>query len=173
MKWNKKWMIPIVIIVLVLFTVFYQKSQHEIDIRDESQGNKPMTEPCVWIDVKGAVNKPNLYCVKKDSMIEEIVIVAGGFHFNADLSTINRASRVQSESMIIIPFTKEIEISKISINKATIEELMKIPHIGESKAKAIIEYRTKNGRFMNLNDITKVSGIGSETFTKIKDYISL
>lgn len=61
--------------------------------------------------------------------------------------------------------------SKININKATVEQLMEIKGIGESYAKRIVEYREKNGPFKNIEDITKVQGIGTKTFEKIKDLI--
>ena len=61
--------------------------------------------------------------------------------------------------------------SKININKATAEQLMEIKGIGESYAKRIVEYREKNGPFKNIEDITKVQGIGTKTFDKIKDLI--
>lgn len=60
----------------------------------------------------------------------------------------------------------------ISINKATKEELMTLPGIGESKAKNIIEYREKN-KFEKLEDIMNVSGIGESAYSKIKDFIKL
>ena len=63
--------------------------------------------------------------------------------------------------------------SKISINKASLEQLQTLPGIGESKAKDIITYREKNGPFTKVEDITKVAGIGESVFAKIKDYITL
>ena len=60
----------------------------------------------------------------------------------------------------------------ISINKATKEELMTLPGIGESKAKNIIEYREKS-KFEKLEDIMNVSGIGESAYSKIKDFIKL
>lgn len=61
----------------------------------------------------------------------------------------------------------------VSINTGSLEELMTLTGIGESKAKLIIEYREKNGLFENLEDIMNVSGIGEKAYSKIKDSIKL
>ena len=62
---------------------------------------------------------------------------------------------------------------KVSINKASIEELTTLSGIGETKAKAIISYREENGNFSRIEDIMNVSGIGENIFAKIKDYITI
>lgn len=61
----------------------------------------------------------------------------------------------------------------ININTASVVELMSLDGIGESKAKAIIEYRDINGDFDNILDIKNVSGIGESIYEKIKDYITV
>ena len=60
----------------------------------------------------------------------------------------------------------------ININTATIEELITLPSVGESKAKSIIEYRNEN-KFNSIEDIKNVSGIGEALFEKIKAYITI
>ena len=50
---------------------------------------------------------------------------------------------------------------------------MEIPGIGESKAKKIIEYREKNGKFESIEDIMNVSGIKENSFRKMQDYITV
>lgn len=62
---------------------------------------------------------------------------------------------------------------QISINKSTIEELMQLEGIGESKAKSIIEYRNKFGLYKKLEELLNVKGIGQSLFDKIKENITL
>jgi len=60
----------------------------------------------------------------------------------------------------------------VNINEATENELMTLSGIGEVTAKKIIEYR-KNGDFEVIEDIMKVPGIGDSKFDKIKDKITV
>ncbi|ARD21914.1 MULTISPECIES: ComEA family DNA-binding protein [Shewanella] len=54
------------------------------------------------------------------------------------------------------------KMAKVNINKASAAELQQLKGIGESKAKAIVDYRAKNGKFSNLNQLTQVAGIGDK-----------
>lgn len=69
--------------------------------------------------------------------------------------------------------TNQENSNKVSLNKASKDELMTLSGVGESKALAIIEYRDNNGGFKALEDIMNVSGIGEALYNKIKDYITL
>ena len=152
----------------------------------------------IKVEVKGEVLNPDVYVLKKGSTIKELIDKAGGVKEGVDTYTINM-TKVLDDGDVVVMYkdekleglnykvneivndkstdeyiTNEIwESSKISINSATKEELMSLPSIGEAKASAIIEYRTKNGLFKKLEDIKNVKGIGNALYEKIKDYINI
>ena len=57
--------------------------------------------------------------------------------------------------------------AEVNINTASQSELEMLQGIGPAKAKAIIEYREKNGSFESVNDLKKVNGIGAETIKQL------
>lgn len=63
--------------------------------------------------------------------------------------------------------------AEVNINSATQSELEMLQGIGPAKAKAIIEYREKNGSFESVNDLEKVNGIGSETIKQLGDNVTV
>jgi len=56
----------------------------------------------------------------------------------------------------------------VNINTATQQELETLKGIGPVKAKAIIDYRAKNGPFKSQADLANVPGIGEKTVEKLK-----
>ena len=65
-----------------------------------------------------------------------------------------------------------LDITKININTASIDQLISLKGIGKTKAEAIIEYRKTNDKFQKVDDLLNVKGIGSKTLEKIRDKIS-
>lgn len=63
--------------------------------------------------------------------------------------------------------------SVVNLNTGSKEQLMTLPGIGESKADAIIRYRSENGSFASVEDVMNISGIKDSTFEKIKDRITV
>ena len=68
---------------------------------------------------------------------------------------------------------KPSEADKININTAPADELILLRGIGKVNAKKIIEYRDRQGRFKTIEDLMKVPGIGEKTFEKNKDRITV
>ena len=65
------------------------------------------------------------------------------------------------------------KMGKVNLNTADEKVLCTLPGIGTSRAKSIIDYRTKNGAFKRIEDVMKVSGIKEAAFEKIKDFITV
>ena len=61
----------------------------------------------------------------------------------------------------------------VNINKASLTDLVTLPHIGPVLAVKIVEYRNMHGLFEKIEDIRKVQGVGSGTFNAIKHYIAV
>jgi competence protein ComEA len=60
---------------------------------------------------------------------------------------------------------------RININTAGLEELMTLNGVGESRAKAIMEYRETNGPFQTKEEIMQIPGIKEGIFSKIEEQI--
>ena len=63
--------------------------------------------------------------------------------------------------------------SKVNINIANKEKLATLPGIGEGTAEKIIEYRSKTGKFKTIDEIKKIPGIGESKFKSLKDKITI
>lgn len=76
-----------------------------------------------------------------------------------------------SASPIPVPILNESQKGLLDLNTATLEQLDKLPGIGESKARAILDYRMKKGRFKRVEELMDVKGIGEKMFAKIKGQV--
>ena len=63
--------------------------------------------------------------------------------------------------------------SKINLNQATKEDLLKISGIGDKKADKIIEYRQSHGQFKTVDELKNVDGFGEKTVAKLKEQLAV
>src|SRR5512135_2742743 len=61
----------------------------------------------------------------------------------------------------------------VDLNTATQVQLETVKGIGPAKAKAIIDYRTKNGPFKSVDDLDKVSGFGKKTVDSLRSQVTV
>lgn len=60
----------------------------------------------------------------------------------------------------------------VNLNTATVEELTRLPGIGEAKAQAIVA-RRENHRFRRIEDVMRVRGIGRATFRRLRPMLTV
>lgn len=65
------------------------------------------------------------------------------------------------------------EPSQININTASVETLASLDGVGETKAQAIVAYRSENGPFQSAEDLVQVNGIGNRTLEKNSGRLSV
>ncbi|MBI4377856.1 MAG: ComEA family DNA-binding protein [Nitrospinae bacterium] len=63
--------------------------------------------------------------------------------------------------------------STVNINKASAQELMQLPHIGEKRAQYIIGYRKTYGDFKGVGELRLVPGIGPKIFKDVEDLVTV
>ncbi len=172
--------IAAIVLVLSIFMV----------VRGNTQANAvpeiiPVTiaEPEIFVDVTGAVNNPGVYSLTGRSRVIDAIKAAGDSAPGADLSTINLARVLNDGEQIYVDSTvvnssgqrvsKKVASGPININRATLRQLDSLDGIGPVIAGRIIEYRKKNGSFLTIEDLQKVSGIGVAKFAQIKSKVRI
>ncbi len=152
---------------------------------DESKVVENLIPATIYVQVAGAVVKPDVYELPNGSRVYAAIEAAGGLLDEADDSDINQAALLEDGQKLYIyteeeiadierqEQSKEAEDGLVNINTATATELMTLPGIGQSKANQIIAYRDANGLFSSIEDIKNVSGIGDGIFNQINSYIKI
>jgi competence protein ComEA len=169
-----------IVLVLSVFVVFRGNTQ--INAAPEII---PITiaEPEIFVDVTGAVNRPGVYSLTGRSRVIDAIKAAGDSAPGADLSTINLARVLNDGEQIYVDSTvvnssgkrvsKKVASGPININRATLRQLDTLDGIGPVIAGRIIDYRKKNGSFLTVDDLQKVSGIGAAKFAQIKSKVRI
>ena len=169
-------------IVLALSVLIVLRGNTQINAAPEII---PVTiaEPEIFVDVTGAVNNPGVYTLTGRSRVIDAIKAAGDSAPGADLSTINLARVLNDGEQIYVDSTivnssgqrvsKKVPSGPININRATLRQLDALDGIGPVIAGRIIEYRKKNGSFLTVDDLQKVSGIGAAKFAQIKSKVRI
>jgi len=76
--------------------------------------------------------------------------------------------------ILLLSTASSVFAAQVNINTADADTIAtEISGIGQSRAKAIVEYRKANGKFQTIDDLTKVKGIGEKTVEKNRGNIAL
>lgn len=160
---------------------------------DDADGSSAKSSSAaeVYVDVDGAVVRPGVYRLKDGARVSQAIDIAGGLTAEADVTGLNRASKITDGQKIYVPTVGEQQAAAavggadsaavasgagsssglVNINTASAAELQTLSGIGPSMAQSIIDERTQNGAFVSVDDLMRVSGIGEKKLAKIKDCI--
>lgn len=131
-----------------------------------------MHQDTIHVLVKGEVEEEKDVVLKPYATIEQAINDVT-LTKDADLDPINPRTIVNDGDVIVIPKKKSEQEIRISINTATLNELVQIPGIGPSTAENILAYRNEHGLFQQLEDLMEIKGIGESKFEKMKGHLTL
>ncbi|MDM5359796.1 helix-hairpin-helix domain-containing protein [Peribacillus sp. ACCC06369] len=161
---------------------------------EQSENEAETEQVIIKVDVKGAVQAPGLFTAQAGDRVIDLISAAGSFTDKADKDKVNFAQIVEDQMVIYVPeigeedkgnledisvvssgnaASKGTSEGRVNLNTATQEDLETLTGIGPSKAIAILEYRETVGKFKQVDDLKKVSGIGDKTFEKLQESISV
>ncbi len=154
--------------------------------KEEKSETKPQN---VHVDIKGAVKNPGVYEVEENSIVSDVITLAGGFNEDADKESINLSKKVSDEMVIYIYTTKEMAKNESKKNSSTStsscksksynikdcvekKESIIIPGEGDNKTTSESE---KIPKIININTATKeelmtLNGIGEVKAQAIIEY---
>lgn len=141
--------------------------------------------PLMQVQVSGQVQRPGLVQIPKGSRVIEAILKAGGVTKAADTAGLNLSRVLEDGEKVHVPRQGETQpqsvrpqvtrdqpdrpSSPVSLNRATLDELMSLPGIGEKKAKWIMQGRP----YRSLDDLGKVKGFGPKTLERLKPLLTL
>ena len=162
----------------------------------EKKSNAKESEPKeISVYISGEISSPGVVKLPNGSRLDDAIKKLGGLSKDADTNRINLALKLEDSSHYIIPKKGEnLQVdngqtqsslntsqtsssnngnnsNKIDINSADEKKLQEIPGVGPSTSKKIIDYRNKEGKFKDIEDLKNISGIGEKKFENMKDSI--
>ena len=174
-------------LVAILFATFLFTNTRGRAVAQESAKptlTMPAVAKTILIHVAGKVKRPDVYPLLAGSRVSDAIKAAGGANKGVDLGDINLARVLIDGEQVYVGYVAKASSSSskssksrftgvININRATKAEFDSLAGIGPVIASRIINYRNTNGPFLALDDLLKVSGIGSKTLERIRPRLSL
>ncbi len=119
--------------------------------------------PEILLEADELILKDGVRTVLQDRMLEVFGDFANLHLFEEDGGTVKSARQTPDEE------TSQTENSKLDLNRASLEELRSLPHIGEERAKTIIARRP----FSDIEELKEIDGIGPQRLDSIRKHATV
>ena len=147
---------------------------------NEQPSDSVAIEQYLYVHIVGEVLTPGMYQLPLGARLVDAVFAAGGLTEFADNSSVNLARELSDGEQVVVSSVNEQSETLgtssgglISINRASDKELEELPGIGPALSARIIAWREANGGFKSVEDLLKVSGIGENLLSGLKDSVTL
>jgi competence protein ComEA len=176
-KLKKLWLeitllsLSIIVSVVVLILFFRQDIKKEEVIKIESN-NLPKLAEKYYVDISGAVKKPNVYQVKPGTRLKEVLEMAGGISDQANQNffarNFNLARFVSDQEKIYIPSIEEINSGLFTENSRSFDFISPVNQPNQN------EETDNQSSKISINqaseqELDQLPGIGAVTAKKIID----
>jgi competence protein ComEA len=130
------------------------------------------------VTIEGAVISPGTYYLNEGARMEDLLELAGGFRSDAQTGEIDQQMPLTDGQTVRVKQKETVKAAesdeqddRININSATASQLEQLPGIGKILSARIVAYRDQHGRFVRIEEIRNVPGIGEKRYESLKDYI--
>lgn len=169
-----------VIIAAAVVIIGFMIIDPKVNTQKTAQTSEQVSVSGEAYTIEGEVSKPGTYLLTENITMGDLIQASGGLTSNADdLAFFEDATLKAGNTYYIASkfdntdICNNKEIAKVNINTDDADTLMSINGITSSIASSIVSYRTSNGAFKTLEQLTEVYGIGNATYRKIRNFVIL
>ena len=153
------------------------------------------------VSVAGRVAHPGVVRVPDGARVADALAAAGGARPGVDLSGLNLARRLVDGEQIAVGVPPAPDAAgqlpsgapggagaagsagagpagagptaKINLNTSSVTQLDTLPGVGPVTAQHIVEWRSRNGRFVRVDQLREIDGIGERRFQQLRDLVTV
>ena len=171
--------IVIIVMTVIIYIIAYYFPLFQPRIFHIPFGDK--TSGPIIVEIIGDHEHNGIYHIGEKAKAYNLLMAAGVRDLER-FDKINLNTTLSSGKSVFIESGNKLTITEmnnakklacnipIDINKASLDDLIMIPGIGEKTAWQIIQLRKKYGGFKKINDLMAIRGIKEKKITKLKGY---
>jgi competence protein ComEA len=104
-------------------------------------------------------------------LLSTLCAVLAGFGTVRSVAVHAQSTPQKCESTRKLPTPPQKTVAPLDINRASADDLAKLPGIGPELARRIIAFREKHGPFRRVEDLLAIRGIGHKKWRVIRSYL--